>query len=92
MAIAIARPPGVLRSIIPLLKTVKRSLDVLKRYPISSIVILGAVVFMAIFAPLIAPYDPLVGDLMERHIPPPQAPPIVAFGGAQLRIRHPGAC
>ncbi|MDP6080551.1 MAG: ABC transporter permease [Arenicellales bacterium] len=53
----------------------KRRLDVLKRYPISSIVILGVVGVMAVFAPLIAPHDHLIGELRDRHIPP------VLFGG-----------
>ena len=75
MAITAGRGPRVLYSPTFLLKKVKRGLDFLKRYPISSIVIIGAVVFMAIFAPLIAPHDPLIGNLRERHIPP------MFFGG-----------
>ena len=50
-------------------------MDVLTRYPISSIVILGLVGVMAVFAPLIAPHDHLIGELRDRHIPP------VLFGG-----------
>jgi len=57
------------------LRQLKRRLDVLKRYPISSIVILGLVGVMAVFAPLIAPHDHLIGELRDRHIPP------VLFGG-----------
>lgn len=57
------------------LRQLKRRLDVLKRYPISSIVILGLIGFMAVFAPLIAPHDHLIGELRDRHIPP------VLFGG-----------
>jgi peptide/nickel transport system permease protein len=57
------------------LRQLKRRLDVLKRYPISSIVILGLVGVMAVFAPLIAPHDHLIGELRDRHIPP------VFFGG-----------
>ncbi len=57
------------------LRQLKRRLDVLKRYPISSIVILGVVGVMAVFAPLIAPHDHLIGELRDRHIPP------VLFGG-----------
>ena len=52
------------------LRQLKRRLDVLKRYPISSIVILGLIGFMAVFAPLIAPHDHLIGELRDRHIPP----------------------
>lgn len=75
MAITAARGPRSLYSPTFLLKKVKRGLDFLKRYPISSIVIIGAVVFMAIFAPLIAPHDPIIGNLRDRHIPP------MFFGG-----------
>jgi peptide/nickel transport system permease protein len=57
------------------LRQLKRRLDVLTRYPISSIVILGLVGVMAVFAPLIAPHDHLIGELRDRHIPP------VLFGG-----------
>ena len=75
MAIVIASGPRVRHPVSSRPRKLKRGLDFLKHYPISSIVILGTVAFMAIFAPLIAPYDPIVGDLHDRHIPP------LLFGG-----------
>ena len=41
-----------------------------KRWPIIPAVILIAIVFGAIFAPAIAPFDPRDGDLRARNIPP----------------------
>lgn len=80
MAITAAHSPRSLYALLFFLKKAKRGLDFLKRYPVSSIVILGAVVLMAIFAPLIAPHDPLIGNLRERHIPP------MFFGGDSNHI------
>ena len=47
----------------------------LRRWPVSSIVILSMLIFLAVFAPFITPYDAKLGDLDDRHIPP------VLFGG-----------
>jgi len=47
----------------------------LRRWPLSSIVILSVLVVSAVFAPHIAPHDPKFGDLDDRHIPP------MLFGG-----------
>jgi len=41
-----------------------------KRWPIIPAVILIAIVFGAIFAPTLAPFDPRDGDLRARNIPP----------------------
>jgi len=52
----------------------------LRRWPISSILILSVLVVSAVFAPLIAPHDPKLGDLDDRHIPP------MLFGGTSDHI------
>ncbi len=48
----------------------------LRRWPISSIIILGILVFMGVFAPIIAPYGASDMVLENRHVPP------VFFGGS----------
>jgi len=40
------------------------------RFPFVSMVVLGLVVLVAVFAPLIAPHDPEVGQLSNKLIPP----------------------
>ena len=52
----------------------------LRRWPISSIVILSVLIVSAVFAPLIAPHDAKLGDLGDRHIPP------MLFGGTSDHI------
>ena len=52
----------------------------LRRWPISSIVILTVLIVSAVFAPLIAPHDAKLGDLDDRHIPP------MLFGGTSDHI------
>ena len=42
----------------------------LRRWPISSIIILGILVFMGVFAPIIAPYGASDMVLENRHVPP----------------------
>ena len=52
----------------------------LRRWPVSSIVILSVLIISALFAPLIAPHDAKLGDLSDRHIPP------MLFGGTSDHI------
>ncbi len=52
----------------------------LRRWPVSSIVILSVLIVSAMFAPLIAPHDAKLGDLSDRHIPP------MLFGGTSDHI------
>ena len=52
----------------------------LRRWPVSSIVILSVLIVSAVFAPLIAPHDAKLGDLGDRHIPP------MLFGGTSDHI------
>ena len=52
----------------------------MRRWPISSIVILFVLIISAVFAPLIAPHDAKLGDLDDRHIPP------MLFGGTSDHI------
>ena len=52
----------------------------LRRWPISSIVILSVLIVSAVVAPLIAPHDAKLGDLSDRHIPP------MLFGGTSDHI------
>jgi peptide/nickel transport system permease protein len=52
----------------------------LRRWPISSIVILSVLIVSAVFAPLIAPHDAKLGNLGDRHIPP------MLFGGTSDHI------
>ena len=40
------------------------------RFPFVSMVVLALVVLVAVFAPLIAPHDPEVGQLSNKLIPP----------------------
>ena len=41
-----------------------------RRLPLIPIVLLGAVVFLGIFANLVAPHDPVDGNLRHRNLPP----------------------
>ncbi|MCH7969766.1 MAG: ABC transporter permease [Chloroflexi bacterium] len=41
-----------------------------RRYPILPLLIVVAIVIAAVFAPLLAPHDPLVGDLRHQDRPP----------------------
>lgn len=41
-----------------------------KRWPVIPVFLLGLVVFAGLFAPLISPHDPEMGELRERNIPP----------------------
>jgi len=43
---------------------------IFRTYPVVSIVVLGLLVLMAIAAPLIAPYPPTFGALLDRHAAP----------------------
>ncbi len=52
----------------------------LRRWPVSSTVIIGLVAFAAIFAPLLAPHDPLTGNLADRNLPP------LFFGGTSEHV------
>jgi peptide/nickel transport system permease protein len=49
---------------------VTKTLDFLRRWPVLPGAILGIMVIMAIFAPLIAPHPPLKANLHERNAPP----------------------
>ena len=57
------------------LKKYISTIRITRRWPTSSIVILGLVFFAGIFAPVIAPFEPSAISLGDRHIPP------VFFGG-----------
>lgn len=52
----------------------------LRRWPVLSIVIIGALALAALLAPWIATHDPLTGNLAERHTPP------LFFGGSAKHI------
>ncbi len=52
------------------LKTPARVIQFIKRWPIIPGVIMLVIVVGAVFAPVIAPYEPRDGDLRARHIPP----------------------
>ena len=41
-----------------------------RRYPIIPVGVLFLLVFVAIFAPMLAPFDPAQGSIRTRHIPP----------------------
>jgi peptide/nickel transport system permease protein len=43
---------------------------VLRRWPVGPIAILSVLVFVGVFAPLVAPHDPLFTQLVERNTPP----------------------
>jgi len=42
----------------------------LRRWPVVPVAIITALVVCAVFAPLLAPHDPTVGELTDRNIPP----------------------
>ena len=52
----------------------------LKRLPIIPLSILGLVVFAGLFAPLLAPHDPEMGELRERNMPP-------AWSGGETAVK-----
>ena len=54
-----------------------RAFDAFRKWPIISIVILGLLIITGIFAPLLAPHDPLVSILDNRNLPPAWFPPVV---------------
>ena len=47
-----------------------RVLEVFRRWPVFSVVILTTFAIIAIFAPVIAPHDPYKSTLSERNLPP----------------------
>ena len=47
----------------------------LRRWPVIPVVMLAILIILAVFAPVIAPYDAKLGALEDRHIPP------MLFGG-----------
>ena len=57
--------PGVRRD-----TKVTKTLYVLRRWPVLPLFIVAAVTCSAIFAPLLAPHDPLLGKLANERIPP----------------------
>lgn len=61
------RWPGVSRS---LPGPCKRAFDLFRRWPLLPVFILGCLAVGAIFAGSITPYDPKVGDLAARDVPP----------------------
>ena len=52
----------------------------LRRWPISSIVIISILLFATVFATWIAPHDPKIGTLGDRHTPP------MLFGGTTAHV------
>ena len=48
----------------------RRAFDRLRRLPIIPVLILALLAFAAIFAPMLAPYHPVRGDLRQRETPP----------------------
>lgn len=61
-------PPGAPRAEAPRVKV--RGAATTIRFPFVSMLVLGLVVLVAVFAPLIAPHDPEVGQLSNKLIPP----------------------
>ena len=47
-----------------------RFIRFMKRWPVIPAVIMFVIIFGAVFAPLLAPYEPQKGDLRARNIPP----------------------
>ena len=41
-----------------------------RRWPVIPVLIVVSLILVAIFAPLVAPHDPLEGDLDDRNVPP----------------------
>lgn len=48
----------------------RRAFDLLRRLPVLTVLILALLAFAAIFAPALAPYHPVRGDLRQRETPP----------------------
>ncbi len=55
---------------IGLIDTAVRLYDGFRRWPVIPFAVILILVFAAIFAPLVAPYDPLDGDLRARNVAP----------------------
>jgi peptide/nickel transport system permease protein len=51
-----------------------------RRWPLFSIIVIAVLIIFAVFAPLIAPHDPKIGELEDRHVPP------LFFGGTADHI------
>lgn len=49
---------------------INRTLHVGRRWPVLPIVVLAVVIVAAIFAPLLTPHDPTIGNLRDRFTPP----------------------
>lgn len=50
--------------------TVRRPIDVLRRWPVIPVVIIVTLAVAAIFAPLVSPHDPLKNSLLDRNDEP----------------------
>ena len=52
------------------LTALKKAWYVFRRYPLIPFGVFFLLVFVAIFAPMLAPFDPALGSIRTRHIPP----------------------
>ncbi len=59
---------------VPWLLTLARVLNtpwkLVRQYPVIPLIVLGGLIVLGVFAPVLAPRDPLRGKIMERFIPP----------------------
>lgn len=58
-----------------------KALRIIRTWPLLPVGIVGTLVLMAIFAPMIAPHDPKRGDLLDRN-----TPPVWAEGGSSKHL------
>ncbi|MBI4219933.1 MAG: ABC transporter permease [Chloroflexi bacterium] len=56
---------------IPSISPVRRTYRFIRRWPLFPVAILATILVCAVFAPLIAPHDPVRGKLIDSNIPPP---------------------
>lgn len=59
---------------------IQRRLISMRRWPISSFVVIGAIILAAVFAPWVTSHDPIAGNLADRQIPP------LLFGGSSAHV------